>query len=331
MSRPSARTAFAALAGAALLVTAGCGVSLDEDASPSAAGGGTESPASGGNGSGGNGSGALPAGGSFEGTGGAVYLSQAADATSGVTTQKMSMEMVMEGVPSMGSIAITSEGAFDNEAGQGHMTMDMGDVFGGMGEGAGLPDDAGVMEMVIDGDVVYMKSPLFAMLGDEDKPWQRIDAEDLQEGGAMSGGAQSDPGEFLAFLEAAGDDVTEVGTEEVRGVETTHVTATLDLQKMLADAPADEQAELEQQLEGLGAAADTFTEIPAEAWIDADGYVRRFTMDFDFSGAAEADPELAGVTMTMTIELYDFDEPVDIEIPDPAEVGELDPSLLGGN
>lgn len=323
MSRPSARTAFAALAGAALLVTAGCGVSLDEDASPSAAGGGGQTPVAGGD------TPVLPAGGSFEGTGGAVYLSRAAEETGGVATQKMSMEMVMEGVPSMGTISITSEGAFDNEAGQGHMTMDMGDVFGGMGEGAGLPDDAGTMEMVIDGDVVYMKSPLFAMMGDEDKPWQRIDADELQQGGAMGGGAQSDPGEFLEFLEAAGDDVTEVGTEEVRGVETTHLTATLDLQKMLADAPADEQAELEEQLEGLGAAADSFTEIPAEAWIDEDGYVRRFTLTFDFAEAAAEEPELEGVAMTMTIELYDFDEPVEIEIPDPSEVGELDPSLLG--
>ena len=67
-------------------------------------------------------------------------------------------------------------------------------------------------------------------------------------------------------------------------------------------------------------------------WVDDDGYVRRFEMVFDFSELGEAaDPELEGVTMTMTIELYDFNEPVEVEIPDPADVGELDPSVLGGD
>lgn len=326
MRRPTTRSTFAALAAATLLATTGCGVDLRDDASGVRTGGGDPDvtvPA-------GPDGPVVPEGGSFEGTGGAVFLSQAAEATAEVTSQKMTFDMTMEGMPMLGDLTITSEGAFDNESGQGHMTMDMGEMFASMGEDAGLPEGAGTIEMVIDGDTVYMKSPLFSMLGDDSKPWQRIDSAELNEGGALGGGAQSDPSQFLEFLEGASDDVTEVGTEEVRGVETTHVTATLDLEQLLEEAPGDQQANLEEQLEGLGAAADSFRTIPAEAWIDEDGYVRRFTMTFDFSSAAAETPELDGVTMTMDIELYDFNEPVEVEIPDPSQVGELDPSILSG-
>lgn len=325
-SRSRFRRPIAALA-AAMLVTAGCGVSLDDDASLVEAdgrGGPTtttpeDEPK------------VVIEEGSFEGTGGAVYLDQAADATAEVKTQKMSMVMDMEGFPGMGTLSITSEGEFDNDAGQGRMTLDMADVFGAAGESAGLPDDAGVIEMVIDGDTIYMKSSLFSMLGQDDKPWLKVDSAELDKSGALSGSSQTDPAAFLEFFESASDNVEKVGTEEVRGVETTHLTATLDLQKLLADASGDQKAELEAQLEGLGAAADSFKSIPAEAWVDADGYVRKFKMTFDFSSAAEEVPDLGEVSMSITVELYDFDEPVDIEVPDPSQVGDLDPSILSGD
>lgn len=326
MSRSSFRRPFAALAAATVLFTAGCGVSLDGDASLEAADGKsgptTTTP--------GDKPKVVIEEGTFEGTGGAVYLTRAADATAEVTTQKMAMDMAMEGLPGVGAVSITAEGEFDNDAGQGHLTMDMSDVFGALDESAGLPDDAGLIEMVVDGDIVYMKSSLFAMLGQDDKPWLKIDSAELGEGGALGGGAQSDPAAFLEFFKSASDNVEEVGTEEVRGVETTHLTATLDLQKLLADASGDKKDELEKQLEGLGAAADSFRSIPAEAWVDADGYMRKFTMTFDFASASEEVPELGDAAMTITVELYDFNEPVDVEIPDPSEVGDLDPSVLSG-
>lgn len=326
MSRSRFRRPFAALATATVLLTAGCGVSLDGDSSLKAAGGKggptTTTP--------GNGPKAGIEEGSFEGTGGAVYLTRAADATAEVKTQKMAMDIAMDGLPGVGNLSITSEGEFDNESGQGHMTLDMADVFGSLDPSGGLPDDAGVMEMVVDGDIVYMKSSLFAMLGQDDKPWLKIDSADLDQGGALGGGAQSDPAAFLEFFNSASDNVEKVGTEKVRGTETTHLTATLDLQKLLADASGDKKAELEAQLEGLGAAADSFRSIPAEAWVDADGYMRKFTMTFDFGSASKEVPELGDAAMTITVELYDFNEPVNVEIPDPSQVGDLDPSVLSG-
>ena len=277
MPRSPFRRRITALAAVTMLVSVGSGVSLADDAAEVTAGGGgpTTRPEDGGK--------VVIEEGSFEGTGGVVYLDQAAEATAAVKTQKLSMDMAMEGLPGLGSLTITSEGEFDNEAGQGHLTMDMGDVFGTMGESSGLPDDAGLIEMVTDGDTVYMKSSLSSMLGDDAKPWLSIDSSELEQGGALGGGAQSDPAAFP-----------------------------------------------EEQLEGLGAATDSFKSIPAEAWVDADGFMRKFTMTFDFASAAEEVPELGDVSMTITVELYDFDEPVDIVVPDPSEVAKLDPSILSG-
>ncbi|CAN5287967.1 hypothetical protein BH20ACT3_BH20ACT3_04440 [soil metagenome] len=307
---------------AALVIAAGgCGVSATDSAS--SASGPDRAP---------DGSVNSPAPvdeGSFEGTGGAVFLSRAAEATSNVGTQKMTLDMTMTGVPMVGDINITADGEFNSEAEQGRMSMDMGDLFGAMGEDAGLPADAGQMEFVLDGETVYVRSSLFSMMGAGDTPWLSADADEFSDDSSGLTSGVEDPGAFLEFLKNNTEgEVTEVGTEEIRGVETVHVRTDLDLLALMEEAADGEREEMERQLEGLGATADSFSTVPTEAWIDRDGYVRKFTMAFDFSESGIT--ELEGTTMTIDVELYDFGEPVTIEIPDPSEVSELDPSLLDG-
>ena len=254
--------------------------------------------------------------GSFEGTGGAVYLSKAAEATQAVETQRMTMVMSMDGVPGVGSMGFTIEGSIDTPNELAHMTMDMGDLTELMGMD-------GNIEMVIDGETTYMKSEMFSMLGgEESKPWIRMDEEESAED--MFGTGSNDPADFLAFLENTGGEVTEVGNEEIRGVETKHVSVDLDLEAMMADASEEERAEMEEALEEMGAAGGT---IPTEAWIDGDGYVRKLRMVFDFAAMGATDPEMEGVSMTIDIEMYDFNEPLDIQVPDPSEVGEMPTGL----
>ena len=250
--------------------------------------------------------------GSFEGTGGAVYLSKAAEATQAVETQRMTMVMSMDGIPGMGSMSFTVDGAIDTPNELAHMTMEMGELTELMGMD-------GTIEMIIDGETTYMKAEMFSMLGGDDpKPWIRMDDGESAE--EMFGTGSNDPGDFLAFLENAGGEVTEVGNEEIRGVETKHVTVDLDLVAMMEDASEDERAEMEEALEELGASGGT---IPTEAWIDGDGYVRKLRMAFDFDEMGASDPEMSGVSMTIDIEMYDFNEPLDIEVPDPSDVGEM--------
>lgn len=255
------------------------------------------------------------------GLGGAVFLQDAVEATREVESLKVAMTVSMAGVPEVGDVELTSEGAFDNRTGQGTMTMDMSGLFGAAGgDTSGMPADAGVMEMVIDGETVYLKSSLFSMLGEEGKPWVKASADEVS-GDSLGAGVQTDPSGFLDFLKGASDTVDEVGTEEVRGVSTTHLRAELDLVKLMEDASEAEKAELEQQLDSLGGAPE-LRSVPVDVWIDGDGYVRKLTMAFDVPDASSGDSRGA-TSMTMTLELYDFDEPVEIQIPDPSQVGEM--------
>lgn len=312
MARTRIRTSLAALAAAALLATAGCGVDQSDEATQKVAGNDTKTENSGST----DGGDITIESGTFEGTGGAVFLNEAAEATSAVDTQKIYMNMTMTGVPEVGDITIEANGEVDNTSGLSHMTMDMSSVFGAMGDEAGLPADAGMMEVIVDGDTTYMKSSLFSMLGDDSKPWMKVPTEDQ---GSVTSGAPSDPSKFLEFLENTGSEIEEVGTEEVRGVETTHIRTVLDTEALLADAPEEDKAEMQAQLDELGGA---FDEIPVEAWVGEDGMVRRITMTFDF--AATGDAELGNTAMDITVEMYDFGEPVDISVPDPSEVSDLD-------
>lgn len=251
--------------------------------------------------------------GSFEGTGGAVYLSKAAEATAAVETQRMSMVMSMDGIPGAGSITFSIEGAIDAPNELAHMTMDMGDLTSMMGID-------GTIEMVVDGDTTYMKSEMFSMMGEDSKPWVRADTDEVGEEDMFGPTATNDPSEFLAFLENAGGEVTEVGNETIRGVETKHVKTELDIEAMMADATDEEKAEMEEALAEMGAEGGV---IPTEAWIDGDGFVRKLTMVFDFNSMGATDTEMEGVAMTIDIEMYDFNEPMDIQVPDPADVGEM--------
>ena len=129
-----------------------------------------------------------------------------------------------------------------------------------------------------------------------------------------------DPTQALAYLQGAGD-FAAVGQEAVRGVETTHYTGTVDLRKAADNAPDEQREQLEQLLE-----SSDLTELPAEAWIDGDGYLRKLTLDLSEATGA------AGASATVAMELYGFGEDVDIDVPSDDEAMDLsDLSVKGLN
>lgn len=335
-NRPISRAALVAAGLALTVVLASCGVSASTDAAGVSTGPGT----------GADGVAATP--------GSGAYLSQAAAKTADETSFKMSTEIAITGVSGMGTTTLTSEGEFDTKAKRGRVTQDLSSILGQLGStGMHLPEGAGTTETIVDGDVIYLKSSLLSSLGsltggddkDPAKPWIKIDASKLAAdhgsssaapGGGLSSGGSTDPTALLDFLTASGDGLKELGNETVRGVATRHVGTNIDLTKALADASKEEREALEQQLGGLGASGEllgnSLKRLPVEAWIDADGHVRRFSITFDFSTVAKDVPELGKAKVTSTVELYDFGKPVDIEIPDPSQVSTFDlDSLLGGN
>lgn len=263
---------------------------------------------------------------------GVAFLNQAAAATNEAQTLKVSVETTVDGLGGDRSATTTSSGEIDRANRRAHLEVDATDTVALFDTGAELPEGAGVLELVLDGDTAYLRSPLYASFTDSDKAWVSASREDLgaDRPGAATG--QGDPAGLLALLEASGGPLTELGREDVRGVSTRHVSTVIDLEKALAQLPDDRHQGVVDELEGFGAEAASFVTIPAEAWVDDDGHVRRFRLTLDFAPAADDVPELGGASVVVTAELYDFDVPVDIAVPDPSEVAELDlAGLLGGD
>ena len=238
------------------------------------------------------------------------------------------MEMTFPGADE--PFSFTGDGAFDTTANRASLTIDMssfasllGGLFAGAA-GAGGPElddpDAWKIEAVQDGFVMYMRFPAVADQLPAGKSWVRMD---LRQAGSAQGidleqlqrFTSNDPREILDYLRAVSGEIETVGTEELRGVETTHYYAIVDLLRYGKLAPPAEREKLRSLLgevveqSGLG-------KIPMDAWVDEHGLVRKLTMAF--SATQPGTTEQA--TASMSFELYDYGKDVEIELPPAAEV-----------
>ena len=236
----------------------------------------------------------------------------AADGTSAIA-----LTFAFEGLPGGKPVAVTAEGAFDYTARKGRLVVDVGSV--------GLPGVATgtKAEMLLDGDVVFMKFP---GVGLPDKPWVRVDAAERAASGAAGspiGGldqlGSSDPTAALDMLRGVAKDVREIGEEKVRGTTTTRYRGTVDLKAALAKVPENRRAQLDALAEQLEAES-----IPVDVWVDGDGRARRLVYAVALPGpdggasTGAADDTGAELKMTTTIEFFDFGTKVDLKLP-PAE------------
>ena len=256
--------------------------------------------------------------------GSASAVTKAAETTGAVSSEKVSITVETQGAAGLPDLSVTSEGQVDAKAKTAHLTMDLG------GSGEGLTS----IETVYDGDTVYLKAPFTSLLGD--KPWVKVTSPKLADAvGELGGSVQPDPDALLSLLEGAGT-VDKKGTEQVRGVATQHLSVQIEAAKVADQVPADQRGKLDEQLDRFGVSLDDLPVVPADVWIDADGYVRRLQVSFDLAGLADLHPEgapeagkdLSG-SVTATVELYDFNEPVHIQVPKASEVSELDLSSFG--
>jgi len=158
-------------------------------------------------------------------------------------------------------------------------------------------------EVIFDGDVTYMRWP---MPWRNDATWLRYDDSgndsdplDLQ------ARALTNPTGLLKFLTGAGTDVHRVGSEEVRGTATTHYEGTLDLQKVVDQAPPAEQADLQVLLDFMH--EEEPTTVPFGLWVDSSGVAHRLRIEH-------------GQDMSVLVEYYDFGIPVEITPPAPSEI-----------
>lgn len=255
--------------------------------------------------------------GSTEGTSAAVTLAALHDAPeaaaqAGSARFEMTITMATPG----GSIDIVSSGGYDGD--RMAMSMDFGSALAGLVEGTDDTVPAVLAEpsqVVIDGSTAYLRLPVLdAITGTSG--WLSASADELAAAGSSLGfgDAMSGPTQMLDMLTSVAGDVEHRGPEDVRGVDTEHYSATVDLADALAAMPSQQRKQIESQLGGLDAEG---TAVPVDVWIDADGLVRRFTIDVAPVTSGAAGP---ATTATMTVELFDYGEDIAMELPDPDEV-----------
>lgn len=198
--------------------------------------------------------------------------------------------------------SFTAEGAMDSERPLMNMTMDMGSLVP-----PGERSEGTKVGMVMTDEAMYMQYPGLAK-ETGGKHWIRLDFASLGADNVLGPMVQqlrdADPSKNVAFLEGA-QDVTTVGVEDVRGVSTTRYKFTIDLQKAMAEAPAnirDLMSKAATQLGGLGS-------IPGEVWLDGEGLPRRFTYELALPIPG------APVTVKTTMEMFDFGQPVSVTLP----------------
>lgn len=277
--------------------------------------------ACGGGGNGGGDGAAVPTGGDSADS----VLAAAATNASGAGSSKVAFTITVQVPQQEGPITLSGDGAFDYETQQGELTYDFGDLFAASGQS--LPGADEPIEIILDGTVVYMKFGLLSSVLPGAKPWIKFDVESLasQEGIDLSQFEsinQGDPSQILEYLRAAGS-VEEVGTEEVRGVETTRYKGVIDLDQAVELAPADVRDQVRQSIDQLKEQTG-LTELPVEVWVDGDGLPARIQYSFEGSIAAAATgTDTEGFTTIFTMELYDWGTEVTVEPPPASEVTDI--------
>jgi len=234
-------------------------------------------------------------------------LTNAAQRTAAARTARVEMAVNAAGGPGGGVVTITATGAIDAEHDRFSLSMDLTALL------AGLPASADAIgssvELVGTGDTVFFRSPFFAQALGVTTDWVGMQA------GAGSTLDPTDPVAFLDLLHGTGADVERVGHETVRGVETDTIHATVTVRAALANAPAGARNRLQRALEQLGDAATGLldAELPVDVDVDSDGIIRKLVLQIR-APASAADTQAAAVS----IEYFDFGEPVTIE-PPPAD------------
>ena len=206
---------------------------------------------------------------------------------------------------------MNGEGVVDLTGQKGRMTMRMGPL--------------GNFEFRMLGNAAYYKMPQDMTAQTPGiKPWIKADLDSFYEQqygesfSEMQAGNPTDPTQQLEALKDVGS-VEKIGQEKVRGAQTTHYRAIMDLKKAAAQEGPEAEKAYDEMIEQMGT-----SEIPVDAWIDEQGRARRIKVDMTTTvPIPSADPSAGGATteekirVTMTEDIFDFGVPVNVSAPPP--------------
>ncbi len=114
-----------------------------------------------------------------------------------------------------------------------------------------------------------------------------------------------DPSRLLNALEEVSGSVESLGRKDVRGVGTEGYRLSVDMRRVVDEAPAAHREALLEELE-----RESRKTIPMQVWIDDEGFARRLTI---------FDPE-----DEVTLDFYDFGVEVDVQAPPEDQVESID-------
>lgn len=235
-----------------------------------------------------------------------------------------------------GPVNLTAKGASDSSVPLMGLDMDMASVI------PGTPPGGATVSTVFDGKAVYMHFPPELAAGlPGGKQWARLDLAALSSEAGIDVAAltaqfnSSDPLANIALLAGASGEITEVGTEDVRGVSTRHLKLTVDLRKaseQLGSTVSGPNADRLKAAVAQATATVGVNELPMEAWIDSDGFPRRLVYEMDLSKAKVPGGEGAAPatgTAKVSMEFFDFGKDIDVHIPPASETIDLAEFLRG--
>lgn len=240
-----------------------------------------------------------PAGGDLDGT----TLATAVGTSRAVARARVELRLTVAGPA--GPVALVHRAAFTDGGLRAAAESDMSEAAAAL-EAAGQEiegDWSQPTAVVVDGDAVYSQlGPMAEAYGRAPGDWVRARIADVTAAGAENDALALalDPlGPLDLLYRPVGEVALVAGHEEVRGVPTRHVRATLDLTG--ADgAPASFEARL------VAAGVDA---LPVDVWLDDGGIVRRVAVAVD------------GVASLVTVfEVYDVDADITVDPPPESEV-----------
>ncbi|GGV10537.1 hypothetical protein GCM10010182_33260 [Actinomadura cremea] len=187
--------------------------------------------------------------------------------------------------------------------------------------GAAIPGLQG--RAIYTGDVLYAKVPQLARFVGVDKPWVKIDVNQVAQRSGFDVQQLIDqvrkvnPAEQTKMLTGS-DDVRRVGTEDVNGVETTHYAGTVTVQEALEQLDAQTREEVSRHMP-----KDADATMKFDLWTDGENLPRKLETN------VEGDQGHAG---KVTVVYSEYGEPVSVNPPPAEQVGTLSlENLLGGN
>ena len=249
-----------------------------------------------------------------------VGLAGFAARTARAGSARVAMHMTMSGVPG-GTIQVDATGvvAFRSRAGAMRLRMTS-------------PTTGSVLHIreITRWPVVYMRSSLFAGEPHSKGPWVKLDFARIErEHGvnvnALANTGGNDPSEMLSTLAGESDSITTVGHATVRGVDTTHYRAVIDLSKVAASAPPALRAAARRSEARLEALLGKHL-MPVDVWIGADGRVRRVAYRTSVSIPGQA----GALTTSVRLEMFGFGVLAPAAAPPAARTTDLTAAVAAG-